>query len=105
MLEALLSPMHLNRISKFEEVNNLAINVFALDDGFNLYPVHVSDMLVDDNREIDLLLVQNDETSHYCLIRSLGRLLKRGYQHKGYVCKKYLWQFTSEDGLLMHKPY
>jgi len=98
-------PMHLNRISKFEEVNNLAINVFALDDGINLYPVHISDMLVDDSREIDLLLVQNDETSHYCLIRSLSRLLKRGHQHKGYVCKKCLWRFISEDGLLIHKPY
>ena len=62
-------PVSLENISKIEEMNSLAINVFEYDDG--LHPVHL--IKVDGAKPINLLYIQ--DSGHYCWIRDYDRLI------------------------------
>ena len=61
-------PVSLENISKIEEMNSLAINVFEYDDG--LHPVHLTKF--EGVKPINLLYIQ--DSSHYCWIRDYDRL-------------------------------
>ena len=59
-------------IGKFEESNDLSINVFGYEKGY-VYPLRVSSKQC--KRVVDLLLISDGEKQHYCVIKSLSRLL------------------------------
>ncbi|XP_065652769.1 uncharacterized protein LOC136080089 [Hydra vulgaris] len=57
---------------------------------------------------IDLLLISNGETNHYCLIKNLSRLLslQTSNKHcKKHYCRNCLLGFNSEESLSNHKSY
>ena len=57
---------------------------------------------------IDLFFISNEEKSHYCLIKSLSRLLSSQSsktQHKNYYCRNCLLGYCSEEALFKHFPY
>lgn len=88
-------PTPISDINRFENLNNLAINVYGLDDKNNVYPIRISKR---DNydKTFDMLYLQNGENVHYCLITNLSRLVssqislsKRAYS----ICRRCLSVF------------
>ena len=79
-LKGLEFPMKVKDIPKFENLNNLNINVFELT-GNVLTPIHVTKKYL--QPQIDLLLYEN----HYCLITRLHCLINKD-SHKRWVCRR-----------------
>ena len=97
-------PISQNHIDKFEKQNPYAINVLGYD-GDKVYPHRISDKQAD---MIDLLLISNEETSHYCWIKNLSRLLSPQInKHNGAVeiCRKCFNWFYSKTSLEKHIKY
>lgn len=68
-------PVKLFGINKFEEVNNLSINILAHSDDKGLYPVRVSKR--HSSTPIDLFILINDlNDSHYVGIKDFETLVK-----------------------------
>ena len=54
---------------------------------------------------INLLLISNEETNHYCWIKNMSRLLSsqiNNYQHKRVFCHRCLSSFNSNTSLEKH---
>jgi hypothetical protein len=99
-------PTPLKDIKKFESANNISVNVFALDEENKVYPLKVCDEELLDHR--DLLRIQHEETTHYCLINNFGRLVHPqlpGLHHKKYICKRCVTYNYSSEELESHKEY
>ena len=68
-------PVSIKDIGKFENRNNISVNVLAVE-GRDIY-----------SQEINLLMVSEDQINHYTSIKSLSRLLKSSNtKHK---CKQH----------------
>ena len=93
-LKGLVFPMKVKDIPKFENLNNLNINVFELT-GNVLTPIHVNKNYL--QPQIDLLLYQN----HYCLITKLHCLINKD-SHMKHVCRRCLTAFSSQPVLIDH---
>ncbi|XP_065651152.1 uncharacterized protein LOC136079347 [Hydra vulgaris] len=66
-------PVSLDKITQFEKNNkDISVNVYGYEN--SVYPLRVSKNN-DRQHLIDLLLISNSETNHYCLIKSLSKLL------------------------------
>ena len=93
-LKGLEFPMKVKDIPKFENLNNLNINVFELT-GNVLTPIHFNKNYL--QPQIDLLLNQN----HYCLITRLHCLINKD-SHMKHVCRRCLTAFSSQPVLIDH---
>ena len=99
-------PVKIKDIDKFENQNeNISINVFSLvnNDLKTIYPLRISL----ENKtfyNIDLLYVEQDGNTHYCLIKKLESLLfnKVSY-HKIYLCIKCFQTYSSQQALNNHQ--
>ena len=97
-------PVDLKDICKFERVNNISINVFALDEKNYIYPLKIVDYEKEDHR--DLLYITNEETAHYCYIKNFSRLIRSqltGHEHKLHICKRCFTRYGDETRLEEHK--
>ena len=66
-------PVKLDQIVIFEKLNpQISINVFGFEDRV-VYPLRLSKSKSE--QTINLLLISDGEKQHYCLIKSLSRLL------------------------------
>lgn len=74
-LDGISFPTPISQIVKFEKQNNISISVFNVF-GFEkeFFPLHISE-LEEATTTIDLLYIQQDGNSHYCLIKNLNRVL------------------------------
>ncbi|XP_065684453.1 uncharacterized protein LOC136096861 [Hydra vulgaris] len=96
----------LQQITQFEKNNqDISVNVYGYEN--SVYPLRISE---NKNRqhEIDLLLISNDETNHYCLIKSISRLLSSQIsKHNGkkHFCRNCLQSFSTEESLSKHQLY
>ena len=86
--------MKIKDIPKFENLNNLNVNVFELTKTV-LTPIHINTNY--DQPQIDLMLYQN----HYCLITKLHCLLNKD-SHMKWVCRRCLTAFSSQPVLFDH---
>ena len=86
--------MKVKDIPKFENLNNLNINVFELT-GNVLTPIHVNKKYL--QPQIDLLLYEN----HSCLITKLHCLINKD-SHMKHVCRRCFTAFYSNDVLNNH---
>ena len=96
-------PVSLKQIDKFEKQNNYAINVFGYEKV--VYPLRISKKK---DQVINLLLIADEETNHYCWIKNMSRLLSSGinnHQHKRHFCYRCLNSFPSVKSLEKHKEY
>ena len=96
-------PVSLKQIDRFEKQNPYAINVFGYEDG--VYPLRISKRV---NQVINLLLISNEETNHYCWIKNMSRLLSsqvNNHQHAIHICYRCLNSFQSEKSLEKHIEY
>ena len=99
-------------IDIFEKHNPYAINVFGYDDAKGTYTRRISKKydtsLLDDPRVINLLLISNGETNHYCWIKNMSKLLSskiNNNQHKRHFCLRCLNSFNSKCSLIKHLEY
>ena len=102
-------PVSLKQIDKFEKQNNYAINVFGCESVEYpvdvVYPLRISKK---NEQVINLLLIANEETNHYCWIKNMSRLLSKNinnHQHKRHFCYRCLNSFQSEKSLNKHTEY
>ena len=83
-------PINIQRdIPKFEKLNDMKINVFALNGKLELIPIYSNRVIIKPNDEIvNLLSISNETNNHLCLIRNISALTN--YQdtkeHKRYIC-------------------
>ena len=93
-LKGLEFPMKVKDIPKFENLNNLNVNVFELTKTV-LTPIHTNTNY--DQPQIVLLLFEN----HYCLNTKLHCLINKD-SHLKWVCRRCLTALSSEDILNQH---
>ena len=97
-------PVSLKQIDTFERQNNYAINVYGFER--EVYPLRISRKQSEET--IDLLLLSNDEGSHYCWIKSMSRLLSSqvsGKQHAREFCRRCLNNFHNKEALDKHQEF
>ena len=86
---------------KIERQNNICINVFCYESGLT-YPIYVSNQKFKDC--MDLLLISNQNKSHYLYIKDFNRFMcnKTKNKNKKCFCKCCLQYFSSENVLIEH---
>ncbi|XP_071124236.1 uncharacterized protein [Mytilus edulis] len=97
-------PVSIKDIPKVEKQNKLSINVFALEDQTNkqsLHPVYISN--VESENVIDLLYIESNENTHYCLIKDLNSFMCDKNRNKSFICRNCLQGFQREETLIKHK--
>lgn len=95
-------PVRIKDILKVEKQNDLCINVFALNNQNNknsLYPVYISNLKSE--IIIDLLYIEDNGNSHYCLIKDLDSFRYNGNTQK--TCRNCLQGFVRKETLEKHK--
>ena len=96
-----------NVISKFERNNNLNINIFGYDSKeMDIFPLIISKNKSE--KAIDLLLISNGKTKHYCLIKNFNKLASGRTEtshNKMYYCKRCLTGYRTVEGLQKHNEY
>ena len=86
---------------RIERQNNICIYVFCYENGWT-YPVYVSDQKYGDS--MDLLLIIDENKSHYVYIKDFNRFMcnKTKNKNKKYFCKCCLQCFRSEKVSIEH---
>ncbi|XP_050516505.1 uncharacterized protein LOC114341853 [Diabrotica virgifera virgifera] len=128
--EDLEAPMPLHQISKFEKINNVSVNVYALEllennekSFFTVYPARLTKTVV--AKHVNLLLIQNhyfpklndyeappvdnDNSEikyHYCHITDMSKLVSRQVNKrkaKLFLCNRCLNYFSTAEKLSEHE--
>ena len=98
-------PVKIQDIPKFETQNEgIAINVFALQKSNDINILYPTYMANHRNRrtEIDLLYLEKDGNTHYCLIKDLNSLFSIN-GNRASVCRDCVIIFTSVEALRNHQ--
>ena len=70
----------------FEELNDYQINVLELQEDLIITPLRTS--RIKRKETINLLLIHNEDNSHYVWIKDLSRLFhSKTTHHKKYICE------------------
>ena len=95
-------PVKEKDFEKAEVQNNICINVFRYENEL-IFPIYVSDKKFEDS--MDLLLVINDDKSHYVYIKNFNSFMfhKTKNKNKKWFCKSCLQCFSNENLLIKHK--
>ena len=99
-------PVKLDQIVIFEKNNpEISINVFGFEG--DVYPLRLSKRS-EREQTINLLLISDEAKQHYCLIKSLSRLLSSQltkHGHTNVFCLNCLNHFPNEEKLKIHEEY
>ncbi|XP_054723735.1 RB-associated KRAB zinc finger protein-like [Uloborus diversus] len=97
-------PVPVSKISTIEKLNNLRINIYGYEEE-EVFPLHISKHKNEES--INLLLISNDVTHHYCLIKNMSRLLADLTKHDGarFYCERCLHRFSQKKLLEDHLKY
>ena len=95
-------PVKEKGFNKIEVKNNICINGFGYENGL-VYPIYVSDQKFEDS--MDLLLLTDDDKSHYVYIKNFDRFMfhKTKNKNKKRFCRSCLQCFSSKNVLAEHK--
>ena len=106
-MEGICYPVSLNDINKFEK-QNPAISITVLGyEGKSVYPLRNSTNM-DREHNIILMLIEEGGVKHYCLVKSIERLLSSqasNDKRKRYFCLRCLNPFWCQKALDKHKEY
>ena len=92
--------MALKDIPKFERLNNVSVSIYAYQEcqkGF-IYHLKVSKEV--NERHVNLLIITDEDTNHYCFIKDISRLTGSQYSsanNKTYFCRFCLHGFSSHS--------
>lgn len=96
-------PMQLKNISRFENQNDITVNVFGYEKG-SVYPLHLTKKRF--MRHVDLLVISNGNRSHFCWIQNFNRLMNDGqHSNQKFYCCYCLNGFTKKRLLNNHISY
>ena len=100
--EGIEFPVKEKDFEKIEEQNNICINVFGCENEL-VFPIYVSDKTFEDS--MDLLLLINDDKSHYVCIKNFNGFMfhKTKNKNKKWFCKGCLQCFSVVNILIKHK--
>ena len=89
-------------LNKIKVKSNICISVFCYENAL-VFPIYVSDQKFEGS--IDLLLLIDDDKSHYVYIKDFDRFMfhKTKNKNKKYFCKSCLQCFSSKNVLTKHK--
>ena len=95
-------PVQEKDFSKIEKKNNVCINVFCHENGL-IFPFYVSDQKFEDS--MDLLLLIDDDKSHYVYIKDFDRFMfhKTKNKNKKWFCRSRLQCFSNKNILAENK--
>ena len=95
-------PVEEKDFKKIEVQNNICINVFCYENEM-IFPIYVSDQKFENS--VDLLLLINDNKSHYVYIKDFNTFMfhKTKNKNKKWFCRSCLQCFSSENVLIKHK--
>ena len=95
-------PVKEKDFDKIEVQNNISINVFGYENKL-VFPIYISNKKFEDS--MDLLLLIEDNRSHYVYIKDFNRFMfhKTKNKNKKWFCKNCLQCFSSENILIKHK--
>ena len=100
-------PANNNDIDKFEELNhNVSVNVFEVDDEQEQIVISRKLKNKDAKCHVDLLRIDEDDSSHYVYIKDCSRLFnsqKSKFRNKSYFCKYCHNGFGTQE--LLNKHY
>ena len=101
-------PVSFQGINRFEHLNpEISISVLGYNEEEKVYPLKVS-KYTGCEHDIVLLLIKDEEKSHYCLVKNISALLSsqiNNNEHKRYFCLNCINSFNSLDSLVKHKEY
>ena len=105
-MEGIEYPVSLKDINKFEKQNpSISITVLGYEE--SVYPLRISKCM-DREHNITLMLIGKNEVKHYCLVKSISRLLSsqttKG-KRKEYFCLRCLNPFWCQEALSRHQQY
>lgn len=85
-----------------EKQNNINVNVFGYENKQS-FPIYISKQKFE--KTLNLLLISNNETNHYCLITDFNKFMYNQTKHKErkHFCISCLQCFTSERVLSEHR--
>ena len=95
-------PVATKQYNKIEKQNEININVFGYENK-QPYPIFVSKEKYE--RQMNLLLITEDENKHYVLIKDFNRFMfnQTKHEHRKHFCMHCLQCFSSEEVLNNHK--
>ena len=106
-MEGLEYPVSLKDLNKFEKQNpTISITVLGYE-GKSVYPLRNSTSM-DRDYNINLMLIEGGGVKHYCLVKSINRLLaSQTTKHNGkqHFCLRCLNPFWCEEALSRHQEY
>lgn len=114
-LEGLSFPLKLKDISKFEDMNNISVNVYGLEQKTKngrpeievVGPLRYAQRKL--GKHVNLLLISEDNGNcHYCCIKDMSRLLSSQLSKrkiKTYICDGCLQYFSNERQLMRHQCF
>ena len=96
-------PMKARDYEIVEEIFNINVNVFGYEN--KVFPLYVSKK--SNEQVLNVLLISNEEKSHYVFIKDFNRLMysevKTKNQHKKHFCMSCLQNFTTKEILNNHR--
>ena len=95
-------PVREKDFSKIEKKNSFCINAYCHENKLT-FPVYVSSQKF--KNSMDLLLVRDENKSHYAYIKDFNRFMFHKTKNKNikYFCKSYLQCVSSKNVLTEHK--
>ena len=98
--------MRLQQIPKFENMNDVTINVYMTDKGgSDIWPLYISKRRGDEPINL-LLLCDNNENTHYTWIKNFNRLLGKSEDHPKVYCPYcmhgYDKRYTNDEKMKEH---
>ena len=96
-------PTPIRDVQKIENNNDtLSINVFGYDGEDGIVPLYRTKQVK--NQHVNLLLIKDEQKSHYCLIKNFSRLMshRSRYEHQHFYCFNCLHAFTRQNLLDSH---
>ena len=95
-------PVREKDFSRIETKSNICINVFCYENRAN-FPIYISNHKFENS--VDLLLVTNENKSHYVYIKDFIRFVFHKTKNKSrkYFCKSCFQCFSSKNVLTEHK--
>ena len=100
-MEGISYPVQIQHIPKFETQNLISINLYGYDDG-EIFPLCISKS--DHTVHVDLLLLKDEQKSHYVWIKNFSSFLSHLTKHDGarFYCRFCLHRFSTENLLNDH---
>ena len=107
-MEGINYPVDFRGIDRFEKQNpEISISLLGYNKDERVYPLKLS-KYTGSKHDITLLLIKDEDNSHYCLVKNISALLSsqiNNHSHKREYCLNCFNSFDTLESLNKHKEY